>query len=54
MRQISATMQSSRPGHGSSAAETDDQHALMRGVVHGVLLSMIVWTAALSVALALR
>jgi hypothetical protein len=30
-----------------AAAVSDDQHALMRGVVHGVVLSMFVWTAAL-------
>jgi hypothetical protein len=31
---------------GCSAAVSNDQHALMRGVVHGVILSVFVWTAA--------
>jgi hypothetical protein len=36
------------------AAADDEQHALMRGVVHGVILSLAVWTAVLYLALGLR
>jgi hypothetical protein len=54
VRQISSTIQSTHQARDHSAAVTDDQYALMRGVVHGVILSMILWTAALYLTLALR
>lgn len=55
MRQISSTVQSFHRARGRGADVTDDQHAMMRGVVHGVILSMLVWTAAaLCLTLALR
>jgi hypothetical protein len=38
----------------SQAVAVPEQHTLMRGVVHGVLLSMVVWTAALYLTLTLR
>jgi hypothetical protein len=46
-------VQSIQRVHGQATTETDEQHALMRGLVHGVILSMVVWTAALYVTLSL-
>jgi hypothetical protein len=43
-----------RGGPPSCVTATDDQHAVMRGLVHGVILSMVVWTAAFYLTLALR
>ena len=43
-----------RGGPPSCVTATDDQHALMRGLVHGVILSMVVWTAAFYLTLTLR
>jgi hypothetical protein len=54
VRQISSTTQSSHQAHARIAAAEDEQHALMRGLVHGVILSMVVWTAALYLTLILR
>jgi hypothetical protein len=53
VRQISSNVQIPHQTRGRSAAVTDDQHALMRGVVHGVILSVFVWTAALYLTLVL-
>ena len=53
MREISSAMQTPSQPWGRSATVTDDQHALMRGVVHGVILSVLVWTAAVYLTLAL-
>jgi hypothetical protein len=53
VRQISPTMQTPNQPRGRSTAVTDDQHALMRGLVHGVILSVFVWTAAVYLTLAL-
>jgi hypothetical protein len=53
VRQISLTVQTRNPTPGRSAAVSDDQQALMRGVVHGVILSVFVWTAALYLTLVL-
>jgi hypothetical protein len=36
------------------ARVSNEQHALMRGLAHGVALSMVVWTAALYLTLILR
>jgi hypothetical protein len=47
-------MQSIRRARGHATAEADEQHAPMRGLVHGVILSMAVWTAALYITLVLR
>ena len=54
MVQISSTTQSSHQAHVRIAAAEDEQQALMRGLVHGVILSMVVWTAALYLTLILR
>jgi hypothetical protein len=40
-------VQSPHDAHGHTAVAADEQHMLVRGVVHGVILSMVVWTAAL-------
>jgi hypothetical protein len=53
VRQLSSKMQTPNQPWGRSAAVTDDQHALMRGLVHGVILSVFVWTAAVYLTLAL-
>ena len=54
MRQNSSTVQSHDQVRGRYVTATDDEHALMRGLVHGVILSMVMWTAALYLTLALR
>jgi hypothetical protein len=46
-------MQTPSQTRGRSATMSDDQHALMRGVVHGVILSVFLWTAALYLTLLL-
>ncbi len=53
MRQITSTAQNPNQTLGRSAAVSDDQHALMRGVVHGVILSVFAWTAAVYLTLVL-
>ncbi len=53
VRQISSTGQTTNQTRGRGAAVSDDQQALMRGVVHGVILSVFVWTAALYLTLVL-
>jgi hypothetical protein len=54
VRQTSSTVQLTHHARGQATTQRDEQHALMRGLVHGVILSMVVWTAALYVTLALR
>jgi hypothetical protein len=54
VRQTSSTVQSIHPARSHAATEADEQHALMRGLVHGVILSMLMWTAALYLAFVLR
>ncbi len=46
-------MQPPRPAPGAVAAAADEQHAVMRGVVHSIILSMAAWTAALYLTLVL-
>jgi hypothetical protein len=53
VRHISSNTQTPNQPRGRSAAVTDDQYALMRGLVHGVILSVFVWTAAVYLTLAL-
>jgi hypothetical protein len=54
VRQTSSTVQLTDRARGQATTEPDEQHALMRGLVHGVILSMVVWTAALYLTLVLR
>ena len=54
MRQVSSTLQSTDEQRDRSVSVADEQHALMRGVIHGVILSLAMWTAALYFVLALR
>lgn len=51
MRQTSSTMHSSHHTRSQAAAAEDEQNMLMRGLVHGVILSIAVWTAGLYVLL---
>jgi hypothetical protein len=53
VRQTSSTVQSADYARGHPDRGADHQHALMRGLVHGVILSMMVWTAALYLTLVL-
>ena len=46
MRQVSSAMQSPHHAQSQVAAAEDEQSMLMRGLVHGVILSIVVWTAA--------
>jgi hypothetical protein len=39
---------------GHATTEADEQHALMRGLVHGVILSLMVWTSLLYLTLSVR
>jgi hypothetical protein len=54
VRQNSSTVQLKDQAGGRCVTETDDQRALMRGLAHGVILSMGIWTAALYLTLVLR
>jgi hypothetical protein len=47
VRQVSSTIQSPHHAQRQVAAAEDEQNMLMRGLVHGVILSIVVWTAAL-------
>jgi hypothetical protein len=46
VHQIQSTAQVGRNARGREEEAAVGQNALMRGLVHGVLLSMIVWAAA--------
>jgi hypothetical protein len=50
--QFTPTMQSARQSR--AVAASDDQHALMRGVVNAIILSMTVWIAVGYLTFALR
>jgi hypothetical protein len=52
MPQFTSAMQSTRRSR--AVAASDDQHALMRGVVNAVILSMTVWIAVGYLTFALR
>jgi hypothetical protein len=54
VRQIPSTVRHSQQPRASVATANDEQHGLMRGVVHGMILSLAVWTAALYLTLGLR
>jgi hypothetical protein len=54
VRQTSTTVLSHDQVRDRYVTAADDGHALMRGLVHGLILSMAMWTAALYVVLALR
>jgi hypothetical protein len=49
-----STTQSGLQARARDDAATDGQPALMRGLIHGVILSMIVWMAAGYLTLVLR
>jgi hypothetical protein len=53
VRQISSTVQVSHHAKRQVAVAEHEQDTLMRGLVHGVILSTVVWTAALYVILIL-
>ena len=54
MSYISPTVQPRHAERARGATVVDEQQALMRGLVNGVVISLIVWTAALCLVLALR
>ncbi len=54
MRQTSSSMQSIDRARAHAATETETEFALMRGLVHGAVLSMVVWTAILYLTFGLR
>jgi hypothetical protein len=54
VRQNSSAVQSDDQECGRDVTATDEHHAATRGIVHGVILSMVVWTAALYLILTLR
>jgi hypothetical protein len=54
VQQTSTTVHSHDQVSDRCVTATDDGHALIRGLVHGLILSMAMWTAALYVTLALR
>jgi hypothetical protein len=54
VRRTSSTMQSIDRARGQATTEADEQHALMRGLVHGMILSMVIWTAILYLTLGLQ
>ena len=54
MQYVSHTMQSNRRMIARTGVAENEQHALMRGLVHGVILSLVVWTAAIYLTLVLR
>lgn len=54
MRHIQSTTQSVLQTPPRAAICYDEQHALMRGLVHGLILSAALWTAALYLTLVLR
>jgi hypothetical protein len=47
-------MQPSRRIIAQTELVANEQHALMRGLVHGVILSLVVWTVAIYLTLAFR
>ena len=46
MQQYPSATQSTNPSHTRVIAAVDDQPALVRGLVHGLILSMAMWIAA--------
>ncbi len=54
MRRTSSTVQSIDRARGEATTEADEQHALMRGLIHGAILSMMIWTAILYLTLVLH
>jgi hypothetical protein len=54
VRQTSSPVQSIDRARDHATTGANEQHALMRGLVHAVILSMVAWTAALYVTLFLR
>jgi hypothetical protein len=54
VRQTSSTVQSADYARGRPDQGADHPDALMRGLIHGVILSIMVWTGVLYLALVLR
>jgi hypothetical protein len=54
VRQIPSSTQSTIQGRRRDGEAATGQPALMRGLVHGIILSMIVWVAAGYLTLVLR
>ncbi len=54
MREVSSTLLSIRDNRIRSVSVADEQNSFMRGLVRGIILSLIMWTAGLYCLLALR
>ena len=54
VRRTSSSVQSIDRARGQATTEADEQHALMRGLIHGAILSMAIWTAILYLTLVLH